>query len=172
MFDSLSSKLWQWDYSISLQVYTHLNGVLKYKRWVEWITIGFGAGPLTLLVLLVSDNRINSLLFCVLYIAIIGIIVELVIKQIVRRPRPSYHHPPAYNFSFPSAHASGSTGLFLYLYIISEVNWLVLVPALVWSILVILSRMGMGKHYVSDILGGIVTGGLIFSGFYWLSTVI
>ena len=98
-------------------------------------------------------------------------VLELVVKRAVGRPRPPVAHlVEATGFSFPSGHALRATVLFGVLAVLSGRLW----PAWragvrVWAsaVLVVLfvaaSRMILGVHYLTDVLGGIAVGAL------WLS---
>jgi membrane-associated phospholipid phosphatase len=68
--------------------------------------------------------------------------------------------------SFPSGHTSGfSTATSLAL---DYKKWYIVVPAYLWAGSVGYSRMYLGKHYPSDVLGGAIIG--IGSGYlcHWL----
>ena len=42
------------------------------------------------------------------------------------------------------------------------------IPIAIWNILIILSTMGTGWHYLGDVLGGLVLGVLMFVSMTWL----
>lgn len=85
------------------------------------------------------------------------------IKYIANRNRPykSYgfivQKAKTGEYSFPSAHTSfafaTATSLSL-----SYPEWYVIIPSFTWAATVAYSRMYLGVHYPSDILGGIVIG--------------
>ncbi len=86
------------------------------------------------------------------------------IKYAVRRKRPFQDYPDdivkrnnADGFSFPSGHTScafaTATALTL-----STKKWYVGVPAYTYASLIAYSRMRLGVHYPSDVLGGIIVG--------------
>jgi membrane-associated phospholipid phosphatase len=97
------------------------------------------------------------------------------IKIPVDRERPAERYPtevfeisPTHGRSFPSGHTSlafaAATTLAL-----DYKKWWIAVPAYIWAGSVAYSRMYLGKHYPSDVLGGIVVG--IGSGYlsHWLT---
>jgi len=103
-------------------------------------------------------------------------VLGTVLKMAVRRPRPEYGSSflPGDSFSFPSGHAMGSLvgyGMLAYLLLTIWVKrrliWVGVVTVL--SVLVVaigLSRLYLGVHYFSDIVGGFAAGLL------WLSACI
>lgn len=91
----------------------------------------------------------------------------LLLKQLLAIPRPA-HPYPAYieiGYAFPSAHAAGSIALYgfcIYLALrftrrsLARTAFITALCALV--LLVAYSRLYLGVHYVSDIVGGFAVG--------------
>lgn len=80
-------------------------------------------------------------------------------KQIFQRERPTLWESiaPESTFSFPSGHAMGSMTLALTLVLLAwptRWRWPVVISALLFVVLVGLSRIYLGVHFPSDILGG------------------
>jgi len=100
-------------------------------------------------------------------------LVVLVIKQIVKRNRPSFKDDRFLSvafdvFSFPSGHAARS----IYVAILMTIY----MPHLaymwyLWGVLIIISRMVLGVHYLSDIFAGIVVGAVSMVTFYFLGFI-
>lgn len=94
--------------------------------------------------------------------SIIQTSLNRVIKAIVRRPRPNVDvFIRENNFSFPSGHAMAITclyGLLIYYLYKSEIRYrkLLIVICVLIIVLVSLSRVYLGVHYFSDIIGGIL----------------
>jgi membrane-associated phospholipid phosphatase len=93
-----------------------------------------------------------------------GILITEVIKPIVNRTRPEDAYPgliftssPTHGASFPSGHATlaFSTASMIAL---EYKSWYVAIPAYLWAVTVVCSRMYLGKHYPSDVLSGSVIG--------------
>jgi len=102
------------------------------------------------------------------YEIITGIVLSTVImeglKVSINRTRPGDRYPdlifpagPAHGQSFPSGHTSLAFATATEL-TIQYKKWYVAVPAFIWASSVGYSRMYLGKHYPSDILGGAMVG--------------
>ncbi len=83
------------------------------------------------------------------------------LKHLTKRERPYIKHDitplmsPPDKFSFPSGHSASATLLTLILISQSSV---VSPYFIVWMSIIFLSRIGLGLHYVSDVIGGIILG--------------
>ena len=101
-------------------------------------------------------------------IALVTIIVSSILKLVLRRSRPRNEysaHMWIKSFSFPSGHAAGSLVSYLMLALIVSNKWPELalyawVAAVVSCLLIALSRIYLGAHYASDIIGGWIVGGV------------
>lgn len=117
-------------------------------------------GILIVIFLVFLVNRKVS--YICLGVSIIQTSLNRVIKAIVRRPRPNVDvFIRESNFSFPSGHAMAITclyGLLIYYLYKSEIRYrkLLIVICVLIIVLVSLSRVYLGVHYFSDIIGGIL----------------
>lgn len=91
------------------------------------------------------------------------------IKYSINRKRPFVTYPDLFHkksaagsYSFPSGHTSTAFATATSLTLATK-KWYVAVPAYAWASGVAYSRMYLGVHYPSDILGGMIIG--IGSGF-------
>lgn len=85
------------------------------------------------------------------------------LKRVIHRPRPAASYPDIQAleneraYSFPSGHTSNAfvaaTSLSLQM-----PKWYVIVPSYAWAAAVGYSRMHLGVHYPSDVLGGALLG--------------
>lgn len=96
-----------------------------------------------------------------------GSLLNLVLKQLFHRDRPVFEHPiiTLTSYSFPSGHAMGATlfyGLAAIFLVTQLVSWrvrvLVFLGAFFLILLIGLTRIYLGVHYLSDVIGAIAAG--------------
>jgi len=137
----------------------------------------FSGNTLTLVILdglvliaCLALRHIREAIFC--FVSGLALNVNDLLKPIWGRPRPTSNlvhvltHPGG--FSFPSGHAMGSTityGFFAFLawQLIEPSKWrtLLLAILLAWPVLICSSRMYLGVHWLSDVVGGILAGAMV-----------
>ena len=98
-------------------------------------------------------------------------LLNLATKQFFQRDRPSLWESvaPEHTFSFPSGHAMGSATLAMVVVLLcwhTRWRWLAVALAGAFALLVGTSRIYLGVHYPSDILGGFAAGIAWVSGVY------
>ena len=98
-------------------------------------------------------------------------LLNLATKQFFQRDRPSLWESiaPEHTFSFPSGHAMGSATLAMVVLLLcwhTRFRWLVAGLAVLFTLTVGASRIYLGVHYPSDILGGWAAGVAWVSGVY------
>lgn len=111
-----------------------------------------------------SRCRQVAVILVLAFVAVLGI--ELLLKELVARPRPFGAH--GFGHSFPSGHVLAATAFWglmppwAYLVTHRRWVWMLAVVAAAASILVVgASRIYLGAHWPSDVVGGYL-GGAIF----------
>lgn len=102
---------------------------------------------------------------------IISTLANSLVKHIIRRERPLHEHLVVENtYSFPSGHAMAAMtfyGFIIFLILKSNLNKTIkIIISILFSLLILLigiSRIYLGVHYPSDIVGGYVISGLILT---------
>ncbi len=124
-----------------------------------WIALGIG---------LICFRRTRKAGITVLFALLIGfLITNVVLKNVVARIRPYDYTdaiqaivPAEHDFSFPSGHTCASFAAALACYQTLPKKWGV--AALVLAGFIAVSRLYVGVHYPTDVLGGLFVG--LFAG--------
>ncbi len=121
-------------------------------------------------------NALLVALFFVLMVTLCDQFASGLVKPIFERLRPG-HHPDFKDlvdivnghrgggYSFISGHATNAFGFAVLLSLVFRHRWVTLV-ALIWATAISYSRIYLGMHFVSDVVGGILFGTLISAGLY------
>jgi membrane-associated phospholipid phosphatase len=130
-------------------------------------------GLLVALALLERGRRLACLTWVV---ALAGSgLLNAALKAFYQRARPTFENPYAVagSYSFPSGHAMMSivtAGMLAYLIVVfrrpGPMQAAAVAAAIVWALLIGFSRLYLGVHYFSDVLGGYAAGTV------WLATCI
>lgn len=167
-----------WFYNLDVNILTYVqefvrSGTLTYffeeitdlgNQGLLWIILG-------LAMLAVKRTRIPGLLVLAAVIAS-GAIDNMIIKTVVDRTRPFLALPQIHNLvtahgsSFPSGHTGTSFAAAGVLW--QTVPRLYGAGALILAGLIGLSRIYLGVHYPSDVLGGMLIGLAIAVTIVWL----
>ncbi len=95
--------------------------------------------------------------------ALLSLGVEFALKYSMNRNRPYQTYPFIQNVvsenspSFPSGHTSAAFATATSLSL-SYSKWYIIVPSYLWACSVAYSRLDLGVHYPSDVLGGAIVG--------------
>lgn len=160
--------IFNFDNSVLSWIQLHLRNEFLDSFFIFFTTIGnsgFIWIGITLLFLFIPKYRkcgimlAISLLLCVF-------IGEIGMKNIFQRLRPFHSieemklliHPPA-GYSFPSGHTASSVASSIVLW--QSKNKLISITGSILALLIAFSRLYLLVHYPTDILGGILLGGVV-----------
>lgn len=130
-----------------------------------------------------SEKNWKAFLFCAGLIVAVGcsdFICASVIRPLVRQWRPTNPDNPVHallhivnghtggKYGFPSCHAANSFAIAVFSSLWLRKKWLAAV-LVAWALLECYSRLYLGVHYPSDIIGGIAVGSLMSCCVYALS---
>lgn len=120
------------------------------------LIVGFGFGS--------NDSAMTMAGF----VAVGTLMLSGILKMVLKRDRPATDYvehmfPDA--FSFPSGHAAGTLttfGLYAYLMLTLGEFWTVLIGTVTAAVIVLIgiSRVYLGAHYSSDVVGGWIIGAI------------
>ena len=145
----------QWDGQALLFIQEHIRQVWMDGFWKTithlgdagwfWIILG--------IVLLIPKKTRKAGIAALAALAIGALITNVALKNIIARIRPyevveglKLLIEPQSDFSFPSGHTCASIGAAL------------AIPLVILAVLISLSRLYVGVHYPTDVLGGAVVG--------------
>ncbi len=163
------------DYDILVQIADHWRGGFSDTVWTAISMLGNGGALwiITALILLFfrKTRRAGAAMLVAL---LIGLLVgNVVIKELVMRPRPFVTHPdltalldPGDQWSFPSAHTLSSFAAATALFFFHRKSAIL---AYLAAALIAFSRLYASVHYPTDILAGILLGILCGLAAGWLT---
>jgi undecaprenyl-diphosphatase len=108
-----------------------------------------------------KNKRLKIKSIYIVCATLLALVIEKSVKHFVNRPRPFITYTfiqkvtSAGSPSFPSGHTSDAFTLAVSLSLAFP-KWYVILPSFVWAMAVGYSRMDLGVHYPTDIMGSIV----------------
>jgi len=118
-------------------------------------------------VVLLLRHRRREAVYLVL-VRLVALGVETALKNALARPRPDVAPlTTAAGFSFPSGHTTGTTALCVSLLVVlypvlrRRGRAVAVVAAVALSVAVAASRVLLGVHYPSDVVGGLLAGSVV-----------
>ena len=167
------------DQSTAEALHTHASGASKQTDFFHIVSILGSLEALALVGALVAVALLvqRSWLTLSTWLAAVlgGEALNLLLKHLFARPRPHFGHPLVVetSYSFPSGQAMESLvvyGMLVYFALLTlrskRMRVVSVGGAVVLVTLIGFSRVYLGAHYVSDVVGGFAAGGA------WLSAVI
>jgi undecaprenyl-diphosphatase len=153
-----------------IEIYRHLQQLdLKYQ--MKFVSLPFNSATFIVLIIVLYIYKILSIKNCILLLG--ASVVNIILKLFFKRKRPyiksnvvnnhsgKIHETIFDKYSFPSGHTMSST-VFALLMLNKYPNEFLynLIPVLVGF-----SRIFLGVHYPSDIIGGIIFGTIYYNIF-------
>ena len=128
----------------------------RFRHTLAWMLARSGDGAFWFLVIAILFWQKQRLGWDLLLTVVITAVLVGLLKGIFRRQRPKAKRAFATDkYSFPSGHAARATAVAVTL----AFHQPILAPLwLVWAILVALARVALSRHFISDIIGGVVVG--------------
>jgi len=145
---------------LMLALHVHSSQALNHVA-ATFSLVGSARGMVPLTLLLVAGlYRVRRRLAYFMALSLGGVaLINLLLKNFFDRPRPAFWTPilPEPDFSFPSGHAMFASALATALMVVLwRTRWRI--PALILGVLYVLgmmaSRVYIGVHYPTDVLGG------------------
>jgi len=166
----LFKKLLSLDKRYSENIYKSSENHTNLARIINIFTGMYGTLPLFFLIIVTSDNFFKSGFTIIILGILFAVGFEHYLKKFLKRKRPTYSILKSY--SFPSTHALSTMTLVIF-WVLTSTDQSVLLTALIFVYLIKIgiSRVFLGFHYLSDILGGWLMGlgvGIVSSMIYLL----
>lgn len=157
--------LWEQALTLSANQLCHRAWVRRAFMWISRLGNGWGWVAIVAAMLLLDGRRAVLPVIGMTLTTGIGIALYGSIKRLAARPRPSTRcqrivlsEPPLDRFSFPSGHTLHAVNLTLQILCFAPVLGWIAVP---FALLVAISRLVLGLHYLSDVVAGAVLGLLL-----------
>lgn len=161
VFNNLDIKIYDFIISFKSEYNTYFFKIITFLCSIKFI------GLMCIISILLTLIKKDKSYLLIILVTLVSSVVNLIIKNIIRRDRPDKINwlITESNFSFPSGHSMMATvfyGFLAYLLCKSKINKSVKIIILIMLLLLILligiSRIYLGVHYTSDVIGGFLWG--------------
>jgi undecaprenyl-diphosphatase len=153
------------DKQLSQRLADWANG--RFRHSLAWVLARTGDGIFWIFVILFLLWQQEPLGWELSIVAAATAVCVAILKGIFRRQRPRAKKALGTDkYSFPSGHAARATAVAFTLAFYNPI----LAPLwLIWAILVSLARVALSRHFLSDIVGGVVVGIIAGVGYQLLA---
>ena len=161
VFNNMDIKIYNFIISFKSEFNTYFFKIITFLCSINFIAL---MCIISLLLTLIKKDKSYLL---IIFVTLVSSVVNLIIKNIIRRDRPDKINwlITESNFSFPSGHSMMATvfyGFLTYLLHRSKLNKsvkiIILIMVLFLILLIGISRIYLGVHYTSDVIGGFLWG--------------
>ncbi|WP_164505348.1 phosphatase PAP2 family protein [Companilactobacillus keshanensis] len=154
------------------EIYHHSAWSLKFFRGITFL--GNTDQTIAIVIIFTIILLWKRYYYAAIFLIINKILVtstNTIIKHLVERERPIHHHfVYAGGFSYPSGHSASAFALYITLFIIAwfvfknlKLRVLIGISCLTMTLLIGYSRIFLGVHYPSDIIGGYLLAATILT---------
>ncbi len=138
--------------------------------WMEWpfkIITYLGDALIYIILLAIAFWILNKKdAIIAIYVFLTAAFLNFFLKVVIHKERPTVRLVEAEGFSTPSGHAQTSTTMYGWIMFYFKKIWLyVIIPILV--ILVCISRVFLGVHYIGDVILGLLIGATVLAALYF-----
>lgn len=161
MLKKFIQKLIVWDLSLINWVIKHRDRrAKKVFRIVTYLGSGYVWIFAYLILFALGTDKVKAILFSVILAELLGLLIIIVLRNLVKRERPSAHISfllplPWHSNSFPSHHAL-RVSMLATIFGTAYPSWL---PFLIFSAAVVsISRIYLERHYPFDVFAGLFIG--------------
>ena len=149
-------------------IYTRILRVLTVFASVKYFVL-----LMVLLLVFMSDKKLVFLM--IIFLIFDAILIES-LKKIFKRNRPNIKRlVKEHGYSYPSGHSVSATafyGFLIYLVLVSVLSLpmkvIIIFFLLIFILIITFSRIYLGVHYFSDVIGGILLGSFYVSLYVYL----
>lgn len=161
VFNNMDIKIYNFIISFKSEFNTYFFKIITFLCSIKFIAL---MCIISILLTLIKKDKSYLL---IIFATLVSSVVNLIIKNFIRRDRPDKINwlITESNFSFPSGHSMMATvfyGFLTYLLHRSKLNKsvkiIILIMVLFLILLIGISRIYLGVHYTSDVIGGFLWG--------------
>ncbi len=157
--------------SYSLIIKLMSNGMTRFMLFISYLGSATALIILTVSFIVLFRNKMNSKFIAINLILVF--LLNKILKALVARPRPEVLKiVQEKGYSFPSGHSMVSTGFYGFLiYLIykniknKKIKYPLIVVLSLLILLIGISRVYLGAHYATDVIGGWIIGALYLAFF-------
>lgn len=144
------------DESVSRLIYQmRFPGLTQLMKGISWIGYVYFLVPINLLILILLFKKDRLMALTIPLGTLVVWRMSEILKTMIERPRPNISPLVVEtSYAFPSGHAMSNTAFYLLLLLLAPKNKTVRFLCIAMIVLMDFSRVYLGVHWPSDVLGG------------------